>query len=245
MRLNELDARWVDAARARRARLRFVTDPAAITYELRALAAAAENEGDLDAAIADVQRALAVDATDPTLVETLDRLLSAAGQARAAHRDVAAGGRAHRGRRRCAPVRSQRAARDLRRGRAGPRTRSATCARRGSRRPATPGCSTRSRACSRPSLSDAGDAGARALVELYAQAAEQASDAGRKAAYLEKVALLWEELLGDPARAARAYEQVLAIDEDRRSAILGLQRTAARSGRHARRWRARSSTRRG
>ncbi len=80
VRLNELDARWVDAARARRSRLRFVTDPAAITYELRALATAAENDGDLDAAIADVQRALAVDASDPTLVEALDRLLSAAGK---------------------------------------------------------------------------------------------------------------------------------------------------------------------
>ena len=81
-----------------------------------------------------------------------------------------------------------------------------------------------------PSVAEGGNGGARALVELYAQAAEQAQDSGRKTAYLEKVALLWEELLGDPARAARAYEQVLAIDADHRGAVLGLQRTATRSG---------------
>ena len=79
-------------------------------------------------------------------------------------------------------------------------------------------------------LSEAVDAGARSLVELYAQAAEQAQDVGRKVAYLEKVGLLWEELLGDPARAARAYEQVLELEKDRRTALLGLERTAARTG---------------
>src|SRR5262249_45975899 len=61
VRLHEREGRWADAARARRARLRFVTDPAAIAYELRALAAVAEQNGDTEAAIADVQRALGVD----------------------------------------------------------------------------------------------------------------------------------------------------------------------------------------
>src|SRR5262249_44695030 len=81
-----------------------------------------------------------------------------------------------------------------------------------------------------PVLSEAVDAGARSLVELYAQAAEQARDPGRKVAYLEKVGLLWEELLGGPARAARAYEQALELEKDRRTALLGLERTAARMG---------------
>ncbi len=228
IRLNELDARWGDAARARRARLRFITDPAAITYELRALATAAETEGDLDAAIADVQRALAIDATDPTLVEALDRLLTAGGksdQRIATWLQEAA-------RTEDAPLRAaalQRAAKiSVEVGRPADAIRHLRSAWI-----AAPGDAGVLDALARllsPVLSEAGDAGARALVELYAQAAEQSRDAGRKSAYLEKVALLWEEILGDPARAARAYDQVLTIDEDRRAAILGLQRTAARMG---------------
>ncbi len=228
IRLNELDARWTDAARARRARLRFITDPAAITYELRALASAAETDGDLDAAIADVQRALAIDATDPTLVEALDRLLSAAGksdQRIATWLQEAA-------RTEDAPLRAealQRAAHIcVEVGRPADAIRHLRSAWIAS--PGDPRVLDALARLLSPVLSEAGDAGARALVELYAQAAEQSHDTGRKSAYLEKVALLWEELLGDPARAARAYEQVLTIDEDRRAAILGLQRTAARMG---------------
>ncbi len=230
VRLYELDSRWVDAARARRARLRFVVDPAAITYELRALATAAEADGDLDAAVADVQRALAVDASDPTLVEALDRLLSAAGkpeqriatwlQEAARTEDPALRARTlERAARICVEVgRPADAIRHLR-----------------SAWVANPGDAEILDGLARllsPTgpTSEATGGGVRALVELYGQAAEQAEDDGRKTAYLEKVALLWEELLGDPARAARAYEQVLAIDGDRRSAILGLPRTAARSG---------------
>ena len=234
VRLNELDARWVDAARARRARLRFVTEPAAITYELRALATAAENDGDLDAAIADIQRALAVDASDPTLVEALDRLLATAGksdqriatwlQEAARTEDPALRARTlTRAAQICIEVgRPADAIRHLR---------SAWVAVPGDAevldglaRLLSPGPATAG-----ADASEAGG-GARALVELYAQAAEQAPDDGRKTVYLEKMALLWEDVLGDPARAARAYEQVLAIDADRRSAVLGLQRAAARSG---------------
>jgi tetratricopeptide (TPR) repeat protein len=228
VRLNELDSRWVDAARARRARLRFITDPTAITYELRALAAAAENDGDVDAAIADIQRALDVDASDPTLIEALDRLLTTAGksemriatwlQEAARTEDPVLRARTlERAAKICVEIgRKEDAIRHLR-----------------SAWVAAPGDSGVLDALARllsPSAPESESSGVRALVELYGQAAEQAQDAGRKTAYLEKVALLWEETLGDPARAARAYEQVLAIDGDRRGAILGLQRTAARSG---------------
>jgi tetratricopeptide (TPR) repeat protein len=231
VRLNELDSRWVDAARARRARLRFVTEPAAITYELRALATAAENDGDLDAAIADVQRALAVDASDPTLVEALDRLLATAGkseqriatwlQEAARTEDPMLRARTlGRAAQICIEIgRPADAIRHLR-----------------SAWVAVPGDAevldglARLLSPAPREASDGADGGARALVELYAQAAEQAHDDGRKTVYLEKMALLWEDVLGDPARAARAYEQVLAIDADRRSAVLGLQRAAARCG---------------
>ena len=214
VRLNELDSRWVDAARARRARLRFVTDPAAITYELRALARrAAEDDGDLDAAIADVQRALAVDASDPTLVESARSPAVGRGQARAADRDVAARGRADRGRRALRARALERAARICvevgRPADAIRHLRSAWIAGPGRRRDPRRASRASSRPRARPPRRPAAEV--RALVELYAQAAEQAQDDGRKTAYLEKIALLWEELLGDPARAARAYEQVLAI----------------------------------
>jgi tetratricopeptide (TPR) repeat protein len=226
--LHEAEGRRSEAARARRARLRFVVDPAAIAYELRALAAAAEKDGDLETAIADVQRALAVDATDPTLVEILDRLLAAVGkhdqriatwlQEGARTEDVAQRSRAlARAAQICDELgRPADAIRHLR-----------------SAWIATPGEAELLDALSRllsPKLTEAVDAGARSLVELYAQAAEQTHDMGRKVAYLEKVALLWEELLGDPSRAARAYEQVLELEKDRRTALLGLERTAARTG---------------
>jgi len=228
VRLYELDGRWSEAARARRARIRFITDPAAIAYELRALAATAERNGDLETAIADVQRALAVDASDPTLVETLDRLLTTTGK----HDQRVATWLQEAARTEDAPKRARALARaaqicdDLGRPADAVRhLRSAWIA--------APGDPDLLDALSRllaPVLSEAVDAGARSLVELYAQAADQARDPGRKIAYLEKVALLWEELLGDPARAARAYEQVLELDRDRRTAMLGLERTAARLG---------------
>jgi tetratricopeptide (TPR) repeat protein len=228
VRLHELDGRWSDAARARRARIRFVTDPPAIAYELRALASTAEKDGDLETAIADVQRALAVDATDPTLVEMLDRLLAATGkhdQRIATWLQEAArtedGARRSKSLARAAAIcddlgRPADAVRHLR-----------------SAWIAAPGDAEVLDSLARllaPVLSEAVDSGARSLVELYAQAAEQAHDLGRKVAYLEKVAMLWEELLGDPARAARVYEQVCEMEPNRRTALLGLERTAARMG---------------
>lgn len=228
VRLHEREGRWTEAARARRARLRFVIDPPAIAWELRALAAGAEKGDDLDAAIADVQRALAVDASDPTLVELLDRLYAATDKPdqriatwlqEAARTDD--GPRRSKALSRAAKIadeagRPADAVRHLR---------SAWIAAPGD----TDVLDTLARLLA-PELSESIDAGTRSLVELYAQAAEQAGDVERKIAYLEKVGLLWEELLGDPARAARAYEQILEIDRERRGALLGLERTAARTG---------------
>jgi tetratricopeptide (TPR) repeat protein len=228
VRLHDLAARTQDAARARRARLPLLKEPAAVAYELRALAAAAEKEGDLDAAVADVQRALTLDPGDPGLVLTLDRLLTAAGkheprvvlwlQEAARSSDPSERARAlMQAGKICQELgRSVDALRHFR-----------------SAWVVAPSDTEVADALAQllaPHLSDGGDAAARTLVELYAQAAEQSSDPGRRIAYLEKVAFLWEDLLADPARAARAYEQVLAIDGQRRSAIVGLERAASRSG---------------
>jgi cellulose synthase operon protein C len=228
VRLHDRAGRAGDVARCRRARLRYVTDPAALAHELRWLGAMAERAGDLETAVSDVQRALAVDATDTTLADTLDRLLAAAGkhdQRMAAWLQEAA--------RTEDPARRAKVY-----GRAG-----AICEELGrtddalkhfrSAWIASPGDPEILDALARllgPARGEGLETRARALVEFYGQAADQAPDTGRKVAYLEKVALLWEEVLGDPERAARAYSDVLAIECDRRSALLGLERAARRSG---------------
>jgi hypothetical protein len=71
---------------------------------------------------------------------------------------------------------------------------------------------------------------ARALIELFAQAAEVSREPARKIAYLEKAAALHEDALGDPARAAEIYQRVLQIDPARRFALLGLARAKERAG---------------
>ena len=228
IRLAESDARWADASRARRSRLRFVADPAALGYELRGLAAAAEREKDAEAAIVDVQRAMALDPGDPSLVDWLDRLLASASK----HEQRVAtwlqeAARAAEGERRArAFVRAARICVELgRRDDALRHLRSAWVAS-----PGDPEALDGLGRLLAPSPPGSVDVGPRSLVELYTQAAAEAREPGRKAAYLERVALLWEETLGDPSRAAHAYEQVLAIDRDRQSAMIGLQRTATRAG---------------
>lgn len=229
VRLRELRGEWGQASRARRARLRFVTDPPLVAEELRALATIAERLGDSDAAMNDVQRALAIDGKDPTLVETLDGLLASA----------------DKDEQRVALWLSEAARTEEGPKRARALTRAAHIAEHELGRPAdairhlrgawvaSPGDAEVLDALSRlltPAPSETVDGDARALVDLYAQAAEHAHDPGRKIAYLEKIALVWEDLIGDPRRAAKAYEDILKLEPDRRGAILGLGRAAGRTG---------------
>ncbi len=229
VRLHEAAGNFSQAMRARRSRLRFVTEPSSQAYELRALATLGEKLGDLDSAIGDVQRAIGVDTGDPTLVETLDRLLGAAG----------------RDEQRVALWLTEAARTDDGTKRARALGRAAQIAENVLGRPidairhlraawvAAPGDNEVLDALSRllaPAPSEAIDRDVRGLIDLYGQAAEHTRDPRRRVAYLEKVALLWEELLGESARAARVYEDILAIDPTNASAILGLQRTATRLG---------------
>ncbi len=228
VRLHDVGARSHEAARARRARLPYLKEPAAQAYELRALAAAAEKEGDLESAVSDVQHALTLDAADPGLVLTLDRLLGARGKHEQRvvawlHEAARSSDPAERAR---ALVQAGKICQDL--GRLSDALRHFRAAWVVSPNDAEVVDGLAQLVA--PRLNDGGDASARALVDLYGQAAEQSTDPGRRIAYLEKVAFLWEDLLADPARAAHAYEQVLAIDGHRRSAIVGLERTASRSG---------------
>ena len=228
VRLHERAGNAKEALKARRARLRFVNEPAAQAYELRALATAAEKLGDFDAAIGDVQRAIGVDPNDATLVETLDRLLAAA----------------NKDEQRVALWLTEAARTDEGVKRARSLGRAAQIAENVLGRPidairhlraawvAAPGDTEVLDALSRllaPAPSEGTDREVRALIDLYAQAAEHTRDGRRRIAYLEKVALLWEELLGEAGRAARVYEEILSIDATNTSAILGLQRTATRT----------------
>jgi tetratricopeptide (TPR) repeat protein len=72
--------------------------------------------------------------------------------------------------------------------------------------------------------------GVRARLELYAQAAAAAHDRARKVGLYEKIVSIWEDELGQPARAVEELERILAIEPGRRTAILALQRNAQRAG---------------
>jgi tetratricopeptide (TPR) repeat protein len=228
VRIQESEGQWAAAAQARRARLRFVAAPS-LAHELRALATLSEKMGDLESAISDVQRALGFEGTDVTLLETLDRLLAAAGKdEQRVSLWLAEAARTEEGPKRTRAL-----------------VRAASLSEQRLRRPAeavrhlrtawtaAPGDSEVLDALSRllqPTFSEVSDTEARALIELYTQAAEASHDPDRKTAYLEKVALVWEDLIGDSAHAARAYEDILQRQPDRRGAVLGLARTAARVG---------------
>lgn len=228
VRLYEKSTQWHEAARARRARLRFFTDAASLIYELRRLASIEERLGNLENAIGDIERALSIDLEDATLVEELDRLLAASGKddERIAlwHGEAT---RTEDGTKRAKSLaKAAQLAEGLGRHEEALRHLRAAWV-------AAPGDSEVLDQLSRlmsPAPTESFDREVRALIELYAQAAQSARDDGRRVAYLEKVAMLWEELVGDPMRAARTYEEILRVEPGRRGAILGLGRTAGRVG---------------
>lgn len=231
-KLVELHEQAGDLARAqvaRRARLRFVKEPSALAHEHRVLSSYAERLGDLDTAIADVQRALGVDAGDGTLVELLDRLLAAAERpdARMAFW-ITEAARIEDGLKRARALGRAAAIAEQDLGRASEAVRHLRAAW-----VAAPGDPEVLDGLSRllsPLPSGDLDADMRGLLDLYTQAAEHGRDPARRVAYLEKVALLAEEVLADPRQAAKAYQEILGLEPDRRGAILGLGRCAARMG---------------
>ena len=215
-------------ARVRTARLRHLAEPRVLGHEHRILASIAEKLEDLDTAISETQKALAFEPEEPTLLETLDRLLTAADrhEPRIGVWLTEAARNAEGPKRAKALARAASIAEDLgRRGDAIRHLRAAWVAA-----PGDPEILDGLARLLTPTPSERVDGEARSLLELYAQAAMHTRDPARKVAYLEKTALLWEDLLGDPRRAARVHEEVLALEPDRRSAILGLHRCSARIG---------------
>ncbi len=228
VRLYETSGQWLEAARSRRARLRFFTDASTQVYELRRLSAIEERLGSLDNAIADVERALEIDPEDATLVDELDRLLAVAGKDE--ERIALWHGEAQRTEEGAKRARSLAKAAQLaetigRHDEALRHLRAAWVA--------APGDSEILDQLSRlmsPAPTEAFDREVRGLIELYSQAAQATRDTGRRVAYLEKVAVLWEELVGDQLRATRTFEEILRLEPGRRGAVLGLERTAGRIG---------------
>jgi cellulose synthase operon protein C len=228
VRLYETSGQWPEAARSRRSRLRFFTDASTQVYELKRLAAIEERLGSLDNAIGDIERALEIDADDATLVEELDRLLAVAGKDD--ERIALWHGEAQRADEGSKRARALAKAAQLAEGvgrhdEALRHLRAAWVA--------APGDSEILDQLSRlmsPAPTETFDRDVRGLIELYSQAAAGTRDTGRRVAYLEKVAVLWEELVGDQLRATRTYEEILRLEPGRRGAVLGLERTAGRIG---------------
>jgi len=71
---------------------------------------------------------------------------------------------------------------------------------------------------------------ARARIDFYSEAAAKTPDPSRRVAYLEKLAQIWEDEVRDPKKALEVYLEVLSVEPERRSAVLGLERNAARAG---------------
>jgi cellulose synthase operon protein C len=228
VRLYEAAGQWLEAARCRRSRLRFFSDASTQVYERRRLAAIEERLGNLESAIGDIERALAIDPDDTTLVEDLDRLLSMAGKDE--HRIALWHGEAQRGEE--GPKRAKGLAKAAQLAESIGRHDEALRHLRAAW-VAAPGDSEVLDQLSRlmsPAPTEAFDREVRGLIELYSQAAQTTRDTGRRVAYLEKVAVLWEELVGDQLRATRTFEEILRLEPNRRGAVLGLERTAGRIG---------------
>lgn len=222
--LLERAGRDADALRVRKAAVGMVSGPRVELLALRALAATAERCGDVTEAVLALERARVLEADDTTLLEDLDRLLVAAGrhEARAVlwMREAAladdTSAKTH-----ALLVAADASAAAGRQVEAARHREAAWIAD-----PSAPGVfDAFAERLQAPGSNDA----VTARAELYTKAAERTSDAGRRLHYLEKVAWLWDDVAGDAAAAARAYEDVLAIDPKRRSAIAGLASAATRA----------------
>jgi tetratricopeptide (TPR) repeat protein len=224
-RLLESAGRSREAVRWRRARLALLQNAAERGAELRALARGAEQSGNLDAAIADLEASIA-EQFDPGAVSHLDRLLADAGRHEERVRlRVSVAARTAEPTRRVAQLMC---AADIAE-RALGRPDEAVLHLRAAwtTKPGHPEVvEALTRLLSRPTT----DPEARSRLELYAHAAEVAEDRPGRIAYLERVALLAEEMLGDFRRAADACEAILVIEPARVGALLGLARNASRVG---------------
>jgi cellulose synthase operon protein C len=224
-RLHDLQGAAAEALRVRKAAVRGEDDPLEERLLLRAVATSAERAGAIDDAVLALERARMLDGDDPTLLADLDRLLVSAErhEARAIlwmRESARLDDPARKARSLLVAAAASRAAgKDADAAR---HLQSAWVAA-----PAAPGVYD--------ALAERiGAAGAEpavaARVALYEQAVRATPDPDRRVYFLERIAWLWDDVAGDPARAAAAYEDVLAVEPARTSAIAGLASSAARAG---------------
>jgi serine/threonine protein kinase len=219
---------------ARRARVDDTCDPRSRAHDLRCMAGLAERANNLEEAVAHVESARAADPSDATLTLLEDRLLGGDTSRREAlwvaeaerRRDPAERARAWQEAARIAEL-------------AGRRPNAVTYLHAAvAAQPGDADLAERLAAFAPLAGSPEALERVRERVAVYARAAERTQELPRRVAYLEKIALLWEEVAADTQRAAAAYEEILALEPRRIGAVMGLERTAARAGDGARRARA-------
>lgn len=224
-RLYDVEERHSDALRARKAAAKSLDDPREEVVALRAIAVSAERAAAIDDAVLALERARVIDSEDPTLLEELDRLLVAAKrhEARAVSWMREAARVDEPAKKAEALLRSADAARAAGREQDAARQREAAWLTA----PTAPGVYD---ALAERLEPVANKAAISARLELYEQAVRATHDPARKVHLLEKVAWLKDDVAGDVAGAKLAYDEILAIEPTRLSAIIGLASAATRAG---------------
>jgi tetratricopeptide (TPR) repeat protein/tRNA A-37 threonylcarbamoyl transferase component Bud32 len=226
--LHHAASRPREALRARRLRLHALSEPRVRAHELRTIAALEESLGDRPAAIAALEEALSLVVDDPEACETLDRLFETESLTeRRIDLWVRCAARVEEPR-----VRARRLIRAARLAEASKQPARAAELLRAAivAHPADEEAVDHLLRILTPPPSTATQAEARARIAVHAHAAEHATDDARRLAHLERVALLEEDVMGDWHRALAVYETMQRLDPSRRVALLGIARTAARTG---------------
>ena len=213
-------------ARLARDRRRTLLSERARARELAAMGALAERAGDLVAAMGDRERSLAADRGDGSVLEALDRLLAGEPERREALWAT------HAGHVRDPVLRAATFVRAAELAQSRGRVANAIAYLRAAAAGAPGDVEVIGRLAgllaSAPTEAMAADVSAR--VAVYARAADVATDPATRVAWLERMALLQEEVAGDLASAKATYVEIRRLEPNRRSALMGLQRVAARAG---------------
>ena len=224
-RLYDEEDRHADALRARKSALKWLADPREELVALRAIATSAERAGEIDDAVLALERARVVDPEDATLITDLDRLLTTAGRHEA--RTVLWMREAARvddpAKKASALLASADAARASGRDADAAKQREAAWLTA----PTAPGVYD---ALAERLAPVAPTPAVQERIALYEQAVRSTKDPDRKIHLLEKLAWLRDDVAGDTTAAVRTYEEILAIEPARLSAIVGLASAAMRAG---------------